>query len=330
MYSRDLIQKIRDLYKKHKNYHKVAKLMRMRSSTVYYMVKNDYLRRKKKSGPKKNLMDREERLIKREVKRLQDKKEKITARKIRKGCNINLSIRTVERAMKDLGLKYGKIPKKLPLQPKHKKMRAELAEKWILENQITKNVVFTDEKRFSFDGPDNWFSWYDPFNPPARIKRQMGGGSLMVWGATLPSGELFVVRLDGKVNSTVFTRMLDTNVTPLLNSKYGQGGFFFQQDNCSVHVSKETKKYLNRKKFKLLDWIAYSPDMNIQENVWGMISEKVYDGKQFFSKEILWKSIQSAVDEINHNEQDKIKTLYDKYNKRLLNVIVKNGDVIPY
>ena len=70
--------------------------------------------------------------------------------------------------------------------------------------------------------------------------------------------------------------------------------------------------------------------MNIQENVWGMISEKVYDGKQFFSKEILWKSIQSAVDEINHNEQDKIKTLYDKYNKRLLNVIVKNGDVIPY
>lgn len=232
--------------------------------------------------------------------------------------------------MKGLGLKYGKVPKRTPLQAQHKQKRFELAENWIVENLVTKKVVFTDEKRFSFDGPDNWFSWYDPFNPPARIKRHLGGGSVMVWGATLPSGELIVHRLDGKVNSTVYTQMLDKNVIPLLKSKFGEQGYIFQQDKCSVHVSKESTNYFNRRKIKLLDWVAYSPDMNIQENVWSMISEKVYEKKQYFNKENLWESIQDAVDEINLREKAKVKSLFEKYNNRLLSVIKNHGNAIPY
>ena len=41
-------------------------------------------------------------------------------------------------------------------------------------------TVFTDEKRFSLDGPDNWSTWMKTKNDDKIIKRQMGGGGLMV------------------------------------------------------------------------------------------------------------------------------------------------------
>lgn len=72
---------------------------------------------------------------------------------------------------------YKKVQRSPPLTSQHKKQRVEFAREWIGDNVLNKNVVFNDEKRFSF-GPDNWFSWYDPFNPPQRIKRHLGGGGV--------------------------------------------------------------------------------------------------------------------------------------------------------
>lgn len=330
MYSKDLIEKVRELYSVNKSYRKVGSLLKMDWTTVRYMVNNDYSRLKRKRGPKKMITPREERLIKREIKRLQGSNQKVFASKIRTNCKIEAKVRTVERSLKALGLTYKRIPLQNPLRPHQIKRRAQLAEKWIEENLVSQNLVFTDEKRFSFDGPDNWFSWYDPYNPPTRIKRQLGGGSVMVWGATLSTGEIIVQRVDGRVNSRIYTQMLDKYVTPLLNNRFGPGRFFFIQDNCKVHTAKATLSYLKRQKIKLLEWVAYSPDMNIQENVWSMISEKVYDNKQYFSKDSLWQSIQKAVKEINAKEKDKTKNCFNKYNKRLLTLIKNNGGVIPY
>lgn len=179
MYSDDLRDKVREIFRKNRS---VSSKLDMALSTVYYMVNNDYSRLKKKTGPRKIITPKQATLIKLEVKRLQSKKHRVFARKIKEKCKVEASVRTVQRAMTKLGLTYKKIPQKLPLTDSHKKERVEFARKWIGHNVLSKNVVFSDEKRFSFDGPDNWFSWYDPFHPPQRIKRQMGGGGVMVWG----------------------------------------------------------------------------------------------------------------------------------------------------
>jgi len=113
---------------------------------------------------------------------LKDENSKVTAARIKENCSIDASIRTVRRELARLGFGYGNVTKKLPLTKVQKTRRIELARKWINENLISKNIVFSDEKHFKCDGPDNWFSWYDPFDPPVRVKRQMGGGGIMVWG----------------------------------------------------------------------------------------------------------------------------------------------------
>ena len=318
------------MYSEKKNYRKVGLIFKIDHSTVRYIVKNDYTRVKKKRGPKKKISPREKTKIKVEVKRLQSKNERVFARKIKTSCNIDTSLRTLQRAMSELGLEYKKIQQKLPLTNKHKKQRVEFARKWIAENTINKNVVFSDEKRFSFDGPDNWSSWYDPLDPPLRIKRQMKGGGIMVWGMILPTGEIFVEKLVGRVNADVYIQMLKEKVVPHLNLKLGREKFIFQQDNCRVHTAEKTKNYLKSAKIAFVEWPSMSPDLNVMENVWKMISDIVYNQKQYDSADFLWESVKKAVADLNITKKDILKKFFDNYGNRLLKVIDCNGKDIPY
>jgi len=78
MHSIDLIYKVRQLYSRHKNYRKVATILKMRHNTIMYMVKNDYGRLKKKRGPKNKITSRDRTKIKREVRRLQSSNQKVS------------------------------------------------------------------------------------------------------------------------------------------------------------------------------------------------------------------------------------------------------------
>lgn len=44
-------------------------------------------------------------------------------------------------------------------------------------------VIFTDESRVTLDGPDGWSKgWiFRDREPPSRLRRQQGGGGIMIW-----------------------------------------------------------------------------------------------------------------------------------------------------
>ena len=59
---------------------------------------------------------------------------------------------------------------------------------------------------------------------------------------------------------------------------------FFQQDNSQFHTLALSKKWFDQHAIPVLDWPAYSPDLNHIENLWGIISRKVYEaGKHFLT-----------------------------------------------
>ena len=65
---------------------------------------------------------REERKIKRKIKRLQGGNQKIFAYRIQTNCQMKASVRTIERQLKELGLTYKRIPLQNPIQPKQMKI----------------------------------------------------------------------------------------------------------------------------------------------------------------------------------------------------------------
>jgi len=73
----------------------------------------------------------------------------------------------------------------------------------------------------------------------------------------------------------------------------------------------------------LLEWPPYSLDINIIENIWGLLYRRVYEeGRQFSDTGALVEAIKKAWSTISLNE---IKKYYDSLPNRMFEVIKKKG-----
>ena len=113
---------------------------------------------KKKRGRKRSIDKRTERRMKWTVTRLLTSGEKVT-RKVKEKCELDVNVRTVQKMLHRIGLKYAKSKKKITPTKKHKGARLECAKRWLTKHVDFKKVTFTDEKRFKFDGPNGWCTW---------------------------------------------------------------------------------------------------------------------------------------------------------------------------
>ena len=77
----------------------------------------------------------------------------------------------------------------------------------------------------------------------------------------------------------------------------------------------------------VIQWPARSPDLNIVEHIWNIISSRVYDGPQFQNKADLTKKVIVTINEINMDSRDLIKNLYSTFRRRLVVVLQANGNL---
>lgn len=80
--------------------------------------------------------------------------------------------------------------------------------------------------------------------------------------------------------------------------------FSLLEDNASFHTSSITTTFLNTKSVHVINFPSISPDLNPIENIWGIMSNRIYrNGRRFNDLELLkiateeeWNSL--TVDEI--------------------------------
>ena len=186
-----------------------------------------------------------------------------------------------------------------------------------------KKVIFTDEKQWNLQGNDGFVSaWTKGKFSYLRIAMSNLQKGIMVWGAISATGGLCLICIEEKINSKIYIDMLEND---FFNQVRGilPAGFVFQQDNAPPHAAAVTKQYLENWKFNVLEWPPMSPDLSPIENIWGVMSQKVYEGgKTYNNVNDLWDAIVKAWHDI---PQHVFSKLYEGMPSCLIQVLEGGG-----
>lgn len=102
--------------------------------------------------------------------------------------------------------------------------------------------------------------------------------------------------------------------------------WIFQHDNDPKHTSKFVKEFITKKKIRVLDWPAQSPDLNPIEHLWDELGRRVQE-KKHSNKRELWESLQKEWTNIT---EDSINRLIESMPRRCAAVIASKGMATKY
>jgi transposase/uncharacterized protein (DUF2267 family) len=243
---------------------------------------------------------------------------------------------TVQRNLKDLGIKAWVKQKKPKLEPHQKHARYAFArrhENWTIEQW--KNVMFSDESSISRIGSFGRQYFYSDREhkrlEPHQVKetKQSGGGKIMVWGCMTYYGLGDLSWIPGKINSEQYLTVLKDYV---LQSRDWFGmdpaTFIFQQDNASIHTARIIKDYFTEQQLTVLEWPANSPDLNPIENLWAIIKQRLDEFKNRPKNfDELWEQVQQVWEKISRED---IESLYESLPNRIQQVLKRRGGYSKY
>jgi transposase len=305
--------------------HIAATIHRSRHVVQNYSKLRDEYGKKKPPGRPSTLSSRAKRRIISSA-----SNRKVSAAEIKKDLNLSQSVTTIGRVLRsEPTLRYEVIQRKPKLKEHHKTARLEWARERMSWTTEWNSVIFTDEKKWNLDGPDGYQCyWHDLRKEPLVLSKQnFGGGSVMLWAGFGYHGKTPLNFVTGSLNSTAYQAVLQQSLLPVAR-RIGGNRWVFQQDNASCHASVSTREWLSNHGVRVLPWPALSPDLNPIENIWGMLTRRVYsNGRQFQTVAELKRAIQEEWDRLSLAE---LRGLLGTMPARIFSVINHNGGLTKY
>lgn len=304
----------------------IAKKLKRSSTVIDNFVKlGEQYGKNRRYGQAKKLSAADKRLILRTA-----RTQNTVSTRIAADLNLPVTPRRVRQLLAaDKNLVYQKRKSKPPLTNQHKAARLAFARKYMSWTSEWNKVIFSDEKKFNLDGPDGFqYYWHDlRKETEVRMSRNFGGGSVMIWAAFCAEMKSNIAWVTTRMNSKRYIEILENELVRMYEELDAEN-LIFQQDNASIHVSKETKAWFRDFEINLLEWPARSPDLNPIENLWGILARRVYrDGRQFHSVEELKNAIRVEWAAISPAE---IQRLLGTMPKRICAVLESNGGSTKY
>jgi hypothetical protein len=194
-----------------------------------------------------------------------------------------------EKMLRGQGLGAIHMRNRLASSQRRKKWRNE----WL-------RIIFSDEKKFSLDGPDNHCYYYHDIGKPKRFRchRQAGGGSVMVWGSFGCFGKTPLVFIMGNQKADDYQNTLDEHLAPVFDDLAVHPSIF-QHDGAAIHTAHSTMDWFRDRHVLRLGWPSRSPDLNPMENLWAILEQKIYEnGKIYYHVADLKRAVTAAWDAI--------------------------------
>ncbi|CDF35305.1 unnamed protein product [Chondrus crispus] len=148
----------------------------------------------------------------------------------------------------------------------------------------------------------------------------------MVWACFAGNLKSKLVFLVGSQDGEKYVQTLEENLLPF--SEELPVTWNFMQDGAPCHCSKFPKDWLFDNYISVLEWPAYSPDLNPIENLWIILVRRVYAiQRQFESIQSLTECIIDAWDSIS---TETLFSLAQSMRKRCVEVVLPKSKNIDY
>jgi len=149
----------------------------------------------------------------------------------------------------------------------------------------------------------------------------------MYFCIAFPNGLVLLRELVGKQKAVHYKALFQSLIVPSIRLNIGPTANLVQ-DNCRIHIARSIQDTYKASDINVIDWPSRSPDLNIVENIWKIISDHVYAGLQPKNLSELRQKINEVADVINHEKRLLISNLYDTFRDRLVKVLIKKGNII--
>ena len=191
------------------------------------------------------------------------------------------SARTVRRITRNEGFEWKLATKKPRLNKKSKKKRLDFCKRYQNWSETNwQRVFFSDEMNIEVDDRK--------CRPMLRRKRnekyleecvqestRKGSGSIGIWAVLTYQGVLFFHLYEGRLDAERYIDILGNCLLPAIDFFRSEDKIIFQQDNAPCHRARIIKDWFEENEVDLLEWPAYSPDLNCIENLWSWLDKKL-------------------------------------------------------
>ena len=89
------------------------------------------------------------------------------------------------------------------------------------------------------------------------------------------TGVIHLVYFEGFMNGNDYVKVLSDYVLPWMNRSGHKEDMILQQDNARYHTTFAAKEFCETNGINVLDWPAYSPHLNVIENMWVILKRYI-------------------------------------------------------